>query len=260
MRLFRLTLFILGALGSIFFNSPKAHAVAQLAAPAAAIGALELAALSATAATAAGVISVAQNEEIQKQIKVQIAEVKSLTGDALKQSVADSFLILFYMNNPRMICDQTLNILFNKKHNKAKAASQAQSNVKTRWLGCSQGPERNPNNCCQQFFEKFSDEIDEGRLSDRNASRPRNQLVVRNKIFGGVKCCLEFDRRHGGYEIFTKAGGKGFSHLGERSCGDLDENDPCKNSAHISEKHFGPDITGEHSPRSDLCKELLGVK
>lgn len=196
-----------------------AHAVAPaiaLAAPAAAIGALELAAVSASAALAIGVITVAQNEEYQRVIGLKIAAIKDSTKEMLDSTIEDALAFAKSITEKNNVC---------------KTVPQER---KAHSVGCTQSPEA----CCQDFLSKFSNRVQKTRGGFRIFQNPNNNRAA---------CCMEWDHVHGGFEIFDNRG----NHLGERGCEDLSD-DPCKNTLSRG-KHALPS-NKNHSPKSPLCK------
>lgn len=189
-----------------------------LAAPVAAIGALELAKATVATAFAIGAISVVQRDDFQRQISDQIERIGTATDDVVKASIED------------------VTVLLKTIHGKAKALCSP-----LKHSGDKLGPtcKASPEECCVDFLHKFKGRVDKERGG--------------YKVFKGlggkhnkVECCLEWDRLHGGFEIFDKNG----NHLGERGCDDLSD-DPCDFTKSRG-SHAKPN-SSNHRPRSSAC-------
>jgi len=195
----------------------QAHAFAPaLAAPVAAIGALELAEITVSAAAAIGVISITQNQEYRREISALIEKVRTETGEVLKTALSEASILLRKISGRAASCGDP--------------GSGASRNV---GRFCTSSPEA----CCVDYFSKFRERMDKRRDGIR---------VFRNKRFNKLSCCLEWDSMHGGFEIFDERG----NHLGERGCDDLSD-DPCTYSENRG-RHALP-ASSTHKPRSAAC-------
>lgn len=187
-----------------------------VAAPAAAIGALELAAVSASAALAIGIITVAENERYQQLIGQKIASIKNSTKEMLESTIEDALTFAKTIATKTQAC--------------LPVSKEKRSLTPT----CNQSPEA----CCGDFLSKFTNRIQKSRGGFRIFHSPNNNKSA---------CCLEWDPVHGAFEIFDNRG----NHLGERGCEDLSD-DPCKNT--ISRGKHALPSNKNHSPKSSLCK------
>jgi hypothetical protein len=198
------------------FRTQEARAIVPLAAPAAAIGSLELAALTVTTAAALGIISASQNREFQAQISEKINHIKNATTEMVNDAVDEAFILL-------------------KSVAKATKTCSPQVEKESRHSDCTSSPEA----CCGDYFSKFSDQIDKGHGGFKiHKSKGKNKIL----------CCLEWDHTHGGFEVFDEHG----KHLGERGCDDMND-DPCSRTPSRG-RHSQPNTTTHH-PRTAACRK-----
>jgi hypothetical protein len=187
-----------------------------LAAPPAVIGTLEVMAAAVAVAASVGIISVSENESFQRLIQSDIEKIKTETQEAIDYTVNGAL------------------VLYNKVAEKAGGALQCseKNSDSARKESCSASIDA----CCENFLSKFSN----------RATRSRGAILFKRGK-QKIECCMEWDYRHGGLEIFDKWG----NHMGERGCDDLSE-DPCEWTKSRG-KHAEPS-SANHSPRSPACR------
>jgi hypothetical protein len=238
------------------FNEAQAAPFVAVA-PVAAIGSLQALAATAAGAASIGIITAAQNEDVQRDIQRAIESVGTATDEAIQGIVSNVIAAWEFVSGGDRQCDHS-----------SAAVSPTAGNRNQRGGG---GPSRNPNSgtaaaagataertpraqqcrggvreCCQQYLDKF-----DARLVRRSDSNGNTGYLVYEIAPNGsrrVSCCLEYDRMHGGFEIFRNR-----QHLGERGCDDLDRDDPCANSPERG-GHAQIDRSGRHEPRSQACR------
>jgi len=194
----------------------EAHAIGPaIAAPAVAIGALELTSIAVATAATIGVISVSQNKDFQQQISQMIEKIKNSTADIISATITESNKLVQMVSNQMAGC-------------KTSGAKQSQ-----RGATCSSSAD----SCCGDYFNKFGDRLEKGRGGIK---------IFKNNRHNKLSCCLEWDNTHGGFEIFDEHG----HHMGERGCDDLSD-DPCAFTKSRGLHAKPADST--HHPRSPVC-------
>lgn len=189
-----------------------------LAAPAIAIGSLELLYISVGIAASIGVISLSQSDSYKTSINAMIDKIKDAT-EATWIVMKSEVLELYNSITNSISTMQAHSQCIDDQFTYAKSISKEKTDSKTREIddtsksrGCNSSPE-----CCKNFTEKF--------FNKKSFFNKINQYSY--KLFKDVKlkkiaCCLEWDTMHGTWEVFDHTG----SWIGERNCQEND--DPCK--------------------------------
>lgn len=199
----------------------KTEAIPALVlAPEAAIAALEIAILTVAAAYALHMITLADKREMTAEIQKLIDTIKEATGAVLHAALESAMFVLQKVSSV--------------KNGMSGGNCIPDRRAKERGAICKDSIDL----CCDDFFGKFKDRIEKGRGGIRVYADSRKSKLL---------CCFEWDRVHGGLEIFDKRG----RHQGERGCEDLHD-DPCKLTASRG-AHAQP-APQTHSPGSPACR------
>jgi hypothetical protein len=219
---------------------PRAEAVAPVAI-AAALGisyeALQGLMLATAAAVAIGAISQSQQASYDKKLMSAINSIKSMAADATEQSYA----------------------VWREVTDGLGAKSKAKTKTNTAPGECDPSKRNDPRQCCQNFMESF-----EGKgMKDKKfyiSSTGNGSWKVYSHDKPGQLCCLNWDSKHGRFEVYHKGGegkyrdgekGDAYDHKGEMTCSERNIDNPCE--ADMGDK--ADNATGKHAPRGG-CEQF----
>jgi hypothetical protein len=239
------------------FNEAQATPFVAVA-PVAAIGSLQALAATAAGAASIGIITAAQNEDVQRDIQRAIESVGTATDEAIQGIVAGVIAAWeFVSGGGDRQCDHSSTAVSPTARNRnrrgtggvdptpngaAAALVSTTEGTRPRVEQCRGGVRE----CCHDYMQKFG-----ARIQQRNSRRaPPGYLVYEINPNGTrqVSCCMEWDRTHGGFEVFRN---RGRQHLGERGCDDLAD-DPCARTA--GRGSHAQSARASHQPRSAACQ------
>jgi hypothetical protein len=232
-----LIFFNFGCVGMKFV--PRAEAIAPIVGAAViSIEALEGLQMAVLAAASVGIVSTLQKKEFQASLNSAMRAIQNKLDSAYSLS-HDAYLKV------------------------TKTLRRAPSSVEAKQSApgeCDPSLRSNPRKCCKDFMNRF--EGGNG-LTQRQFMVPAGNASwqVFDSKTGELKCCVNWDEKHGRFELFHPGGegkyrpnesGDAYSHKGELTCADRKSEFVC--GANLYSK---ADNSGKHSPREG-CRNLHG--
>ncbi|MBL7713819.1 MAG: hypothetical protein JNL01_00035 [Bdellovibrionales bacterium] len=222
-------------------RAAKKAAAVPLAIPVA-IASISLLEAAVYCAAAAGLITVVQSESFQRELSQTRRAIQNMSAEAwakARDGVAALIQRIEHSLERSGWDMKTRSCSRPTQVSPAIPLSVPITRVHTEYCG-------NPAECCKDLGNKFAKDFASYDRNKNTMKRIYRGYEGKGKLPKKMDCCLEWDGQHHGWEIFDDKG----RHMGERSCQDFSNDNPCQGSDPMKfGKHVSPNST-THRPRS----------